>query len=220
MKTNSILTKKQKRNLIVLLVILLSLILFATTNVFAQETEWKLNSISWSTGETPLTSGNTFSAVMSKDNVTIIADYNDDLGEIIYFYSPEKSNRFSFGPSGGEFKNTFWAGPITQFVLLKRHLTILNWVGWSLGDPEDLEGKGEPSELKFCFAYHQATISAKGFDAYYANQIYQKNDMEHIFGLKKTFNLSERISLCGGLGYMLNAEKFLWSTGLNYNFKK
>jgi hypothetical protein len=60
-------------------------------------------------------------------------------------------------------------------------------------------------------------LNLKPVQFYYALLHYQKNEPEHIFGLKADLNLSEKISLSGGLGYMLNAEKYLWSTGFSYN---
>lgn len=194
--------------------ILLFALVISVSELNAQDsTGWNISSISFSTGETPLTSGNTFTGVFSKGKSTIIVDYNATLGELIYFYSPIK--QFSFGPSGGFVKNTPWVAPIAQLDLFKSHVKTLHWIGWSLGDPEK---GGTSKEVLFCFSYQQVSLLHKGVELYYANNIYQKNTSEHIFGVKETFKLNKKFSTFFGGGYMMNAKKFLWSTGLNYNY--
>jgi len=125
----------QKCKFFVMLLIALAM---ALASAFSQENEnWKLNSISIGSGETPLSSGLAVSAVISKEKSVFLCDYNSTLGEILYFYSPIK--QFSFGYSGGVFKSNmwvFWSGPIASLNLLNGHFTTLNWFGWSLGDPE------------------------------------------------------------------------------------
>jgi hypothetical protein len=176
-------------------------------------TAWKLNSVSISTGETPLLNGLAFSGVITKGKSTWIADYTSTLGEVIYLYAPKKW--IFFGPSVGFLKNTTWVGPIASLNLFKGYLTTLNWVGWSFGDPEIGNTSGE---IGFMFSYHQTNINWKSLQVYHVLLHYQKNPTENIFGIKETYELSDNISLFGGWGYMLDAEKHLWSTGLNYNF--
>lgn len=205
-----------KSILAVLILIVLAFLIPAIKSSAQDSVNWKLNSVSISSGETPLSSGLAFSAKISRGKSVVLCDYNSTLGEALYFYSPIK--QFSFGYSGGVFKSNiwvFWAGPIASFSLFDGHLTTLNWAGWSLGDPEM---EKTTSEIKFCFSYQQISLNWKFAEAYYALLHYQRCKPEHIFGTKFNFNLSEKISLCGGLGYMLNAEKYLWSTGLDYNF--
>jgi len=173
---------------------------------------WNLNSITFCTGETPLTSGNTFSGVFSKQKSTILVDYNATLGELIYLYSPIK--QMSFGPSGGFVKNTPWFAPILTFSLFKGMFKTLHWVGWSFGDPEE---KGTSEEILFCFSYHQISLLYAGFECSYANNVYQKNNPEDILCMKKTFELNNQFSTFFGTGYMFNTEKFLWSTGISFN---
>lgn len=109
----------------------------------------------------------------------------------------------------------FWSGPIASLNLFNGHLTTLHWAGWSLGDPEM---EKTTSEIKFCFSYQQVSLNWKFAEVYYALLHYQKCKPEHIFGIKGTFKLYDNFSLTGGLGYMLNKEKYLWSTGIVYNF--
>lgn len=177
------------------------------------KTNWNISSISLCTGETPLTSGLTFSGVVLKDKSSLILDLNNDLGEIIYFYTPIK--QISAGFSGGFLYNTPWFGPIASFNLLDGHITTLNWIGWSAGDPE----RGNTSEkIIFCFSYQQFNLNWKDFQAYYVLLHYQKNIPEHIFGMTGTLDFNEKVSLFGGVGYMYNEDKVLWSTGFKYNF--
>lgn len=195
--------------------ILIALLILGINFANAQDSlDWRFKSVSIVTGETSLTSGNTFSAVLSKSKSVIIVDYNATLGEIIYLYSPK--DWFSVGFSGGEVKNTPWFGPIVTLSILGGHIKTLHWPGWSFGDPEKWETTGK---VDFCFFYNQMSLSYKNFEGYYANLIYQRNRAEHIFGLKKDFAMSKNISMVFGGGYMLNARKYLWSTGLCYNFK-
>jgi hypothetical protein len=215
MKTTNSYQSLAGRNAGLISLVLVCIILLISGSVFSQKNDslWKFNSISLSSGETPLSSGLAISTVVSKGKSTFMCDYNSALGEILYFYSPVK--QFSIGYSGGVFKNTFWSGPIASLSLFKEHFTTLNWVGWSLGDPEKSK---TASELKFHFSYNQFNLNIKPFQVYYILLHYQKCFPEHIFGIKGTFKLYEKVSLSGGLGYMLKADKFLWSTGIDYNF--
>lgn len=196
-----------------LLIIVISLII--KLQIHAQKTDslgWRLNSLSFSTGETSLTKGNTLSGSFSKNKSILVFDFNDALGEAIYFYSLSKN--ISAGPTIGFLNNIIWFGPISNICLFKEHVGILSWVGWSFGNTE----KGNPdSEIEFCFSYHQIVLSGWKYKISYALQHYQKNCPEHIFELKKTINLNKNFSTSFGGGYMTKSEKFLWNLALNYN---
>lgn len=205
------------KNLILFLV-LVSMSIFNSLEIAAQEKNvsesWRFNSASFTTGVTSLTKGNTLSASFSKDRSLLVLDYNKELGEFLYFYSPIK--QISFGGSGGFFKNVPWFGPIASFNLVKGHIKTLHWIGWSLGDPEK---RNTSEEMLFCFSYQQISVNYNGFEAYYALQHYQDFPEEHIFGIKKDFQLNENFSVPASGGYMLNADNLIWSIGLSYNVK-
>ena len=167
-------------------------------------------------GETPLTKGITFTPIISKGKVTIIMDFNAEIGEIMVFYSPTKKGWISFGPSAGFYKNSPWIGPILSLNLFKGHFKTLNWVGWSFGDPEKSTTEKDPA---FLFSYQQFSVCGWNAEIYYVLQHYQYLIPEHIFGAKYNFNCFKHISISPGLGYMLHTEKFLWSLGFSYNFK-
>lgn len=197
--------------------LILGLSLLVVLSLSAQETKkenWKINSLSISTGETPLTKGITLTPEFSKGKSVLLMDFNAELGEAMYFYSPKKW--FAICPSVGFFKNTIWVGPIGSLNLFNGHIKTLNWVGYSAGNPEESSTK---SEANFLFSYQWITVAVKGIEVYYVLQHYQRC-LEHISGVKATFNLSHEIKLFGGLGYMFNAEKYLWSTGFVWNFSK
>src|SRR6056297_4004059 len=102
------------KQLTVLVLTLISMIVFNSLETIAQEKNvsesWKFNSASFTTGVTSLTKGNTLSASFSKNKSLLVLDYNKELGEFLYFYSPIK--QVSLGGSGGFFKNVPWFGPI------------------------------------------------------------------------------------------------------------
>jgi len=188
-----------------------------SSKTIAQETDnpgWEINSVSFHTGETPLTKGNTFAATFSKQNSVLILDYNKELGEALYFYSPVKN--VSVGGSGGVFRNTLWAGPIASLSFFDGHLNTLHWVGWSLGNPEM---KKTTKEILFCFAYNEISFSFNGFETYYALQKYQDFPYQHIVGGRKTISLNEKFSTFFSGSYVLNKDHFMWSVGMSYNFK-
>ncbi len=211
------------------LIFIISLVVFSTT-LFAQETSDSTTSVakksftqfsaSAHTGVGPLTKGNTFTLAFSGKKSYLSFGVNNALGEIIYLHSLNKN--FSVGFSGGYLNNTLWAGPIATTSWFGGHLNTLHWAGWSHGNTE--EGNTEIMPM-FCFSYQQASLNIYGFEALYANQIYQELPAEHIFNLKKTFKIKTR-KLPGDFtcffsgGYMLNSEKFLWSSGLSWAFTK
>jgi len=182
------------------------------TSVFSEK--YNLKSASFYTGESSLTKGNTLTLVFEKDKKSLTLDLNNDLGEVIYFYSPK--DWYSVGFSGGYVYNTPWFGPIGSLNLFKGHLTTLHWFGWSTGNPEERSTKLEAS---FCFSYQKASINIAGFQLSYANQIYQHNDPEHIFDIKKSFKINNYFSTFASGGYMLNSDKFLWSGGICLTLK-
>lgn len=188
------------------------LILTLSTKVkraHAQDSPISLN-FSGYTGTSSLTSGNTFSFVFTKNKSSLTFDLNDDLGELIYLYSPKEF--YSFGFSGGFLNNTLWFGPIGALSSFEGHLKVLIWEGWSHGDTE--EGNTEIMP-RFCFSFIQTSINFSGFDFSYANQIYQKNPMEHIFCIKKIFKIYKNVNIFASGGYMLYKEKFLYSGGVS-----
>ncbi|MFA5953713.1 MAG: hypothetical protein WC812_03910 [Candidatus Pacearchaeota archaeon] len=173
--------------------------------------KWKINSINFVAGETPLTKGITLSPVFSKGKSTIMIDLNQELGELMFFYSPKKW--CSIGPSVGFFKNTSWVGPIASLNIFNGHVTTLNWVGWSFGNPEAIGGGTTNSNVDFLFSFHQVSVNYFGVEGYYILQHYQKNFPGHIVGVKYTFALGDNFSLFGGYAYMFRADKSLWSAG-------
>jgi len=199
---------------IFLLIALLVSAFMLKVNAQKDSSNWKLSSVYFSTGETPLTVGNTFGFSVTKGSSVLLCDYNDDLGEVLYFYAPSKF--VSFGPTGGFFKNTPWFGPVLSFSLFNGHFTTLNWVGWSTGNPEK---ETTVAELPFCFSFQQATLTLAGFNFKYAVQNYQKNPTEQIVQIDRNFILNKNLNLSGGGGYMIRAEKFLWFMCISYNFK-
>jgi hypothetical protein len=194
----------------------------------SKDKKTKLKSGKIETGETPLTSGTTFYLEFLKGRSSYLIDINDGLGELLYFYTPEKINWLSFGYSGGVFRKCLWAGPIASISLdvFQGKLSTLHWMGWSLGDPE--EGS-TTKEILFCFNYHQVSYTFKSFSSYIVFQKYQKNKWEYIPGFKQvtyTFDFKDsmplnldKASLFLGGGYIINKEHFLWSFGVNFDFK-
>ena len=220
---------KTKKTVIigVILIILMGILINCTAQIapdsvsspVEEKTKWEVVSISIMTGETPLTKGLTFTPAISKGKWTIVADFNAELGEIMFFFSPTKKNWISFGPSAGFFKNSPWIGPILSFSLFKGHFKTLNWVGWGFGDPEKATTEIEPT---FLFSYHQFSLVSSwerfGAEAYYVLQHYQKNIPEHIVGAKIEVNCFPNLYVSPGLGYMIHAKKYLWSIALTYRF--
>jgi hypothetical protein len=203
------------------IILLVSLILMIvgsiamSANAQEENTGWRLYSQTLLTGETPLTKGMTSTSVFCKGKSCLVLDMNAELGEIMYLYSVTKW--FSVGPSIGFFKNTPWVGPVAEIKLFNSHFKTLNWFGWSFGNPEEETTKLKPKSL---FSYHQFSLVYNWVEGYYILQHYQENLPEHIVGTKVTFPIGENFSIFGGLGYMIRADKFLWSTGVTYNRKK
>jgi hypothetical protein len=192
--------------------LILVLIIFGTMSLNAQS-NWEMNSLSIFTGETPLTKGTTITGIFTKGKNTLVLDFNNKLGEVMYFHTPVK--QFSFGPSIGFYKNSPWLGPIFSFEFFKGKFKTLNWIGGSFGDPE----AGTTSEkFEFLFSYHQFSLVLKDIEIYYVLQHYQENMPEHIFGTKISHKISEQISLFSGLAFMERSKKYLWSMGLKYVF--
>ena len=195
------------KSLIVLFIISLSAI------SFSQE-DWVLNSISLQTGKTSLTKGMTISASFSKEDYSFIADFNADLGEIIAFHN--FSENFSLGLSGGFYKNVLWWGPIMTITLFDEHIKTLHWIGESFGNSEK---RVNQLQNEFMFSYQQISFCFLETEVSYAFQNYYQFRPEHIFSLKKTFDLNESTSFFGSGGYMKNEEDFLWSIGVFYKFE-
>ncbi len=204
---------------------LIALLMFFASSVFSQESiatgdtatnrksTWEGLSLTFLTGETSLTKGNTLTAVWRKGKSVLITDINNDLGEFMYLYYPKKW--FSIGPSAGFLYGRPYLGPIGTLELVKGNFSIktLDWFGWDFGNSVDT--------CSFLFSYHQITVGylfkQKVFsEVYYANQ-YFKREPEHIFGIKETFNLNNKWSVFGGWAYTLNANYHLWSCGVNLN---
>ena len=117
--------------------------------------------------------------------------------------------------SAGFLNNTPWVAPITSFNLFKGHITILNWVGASFGDPE--LGNTQ-KDFRFLFSFNQISINVKKSSIYYSNLIYMAEPTEHILGINHSFQLGDKISILSGVGYMCLADKILISTGIKYKF--
>lgn len=174
--------------------------------------KWKVNSLTFMTGETPLLKGNSLTVSFSKAKSDFVVDINSELGEFLHFYS---GKNFSPGYSAGFYKNFPWAGPVLTMQFFKGHFKTLNWVGWSFGNPEESTTETKPA---FLFSYHQFSLVYKWIEGYYTLQHYQKSLPEHLGGMKLTFSLNKNIFIFGGWGYMTRAEKHLWSMGLTYSF--
>jgi hypothetical protein len=215
---------------IMIIIILLSLLLTGLDSILAQEAKtsldkedkdtlttkkpsWEGLSLTFLTGETSLTKGNTFTGVWKRGKSVLIADINDELGEFMYLYYPKKW--FSIGPSVGFLWGRPYIGPIGTLELYKNNFSFktLDWFGWDFGNAIDT--------CSFLFSYHQLTLAYKIKDkvlpeVYYALQHF-KGEPEHLFGAKLTFNLNKTWSVFGGWGYMLKADYHLWSCGVNLN---
>lgn len=197
-------------------------VLFITTfcvNLFAQDStsvseDWDLNSVSLSTGESSLTKGLTLSAEVSKGDYSIVVDFNNDLGEVLAFQ--KLSDNVSTGLTFGFYKNVLWWAPIFTTSFFDGHLKTLHWAGYSFGDSEKKENKLQQT---FMFSYQQISICFFDTDLSYAFQNYYQLKPEHIFSIKKVFNLNENFSMSGSAGYMKHANEPLWSIGLTYKFE-
>ncbi|MFH1503356.1 MAG: hypothetical protein ABIE36_01740 [Candidatus Diapherotrites archaeon] len=182
-----------------------------------EKSTWEGLSLTFLTGETALTDGNTLMAVWKKGKSVLIADINDELGEFMYFYYPKKW--FSIGPSAGFLWGSPYIGPIGTIELYKNNFSFktLDWFGWNLGNSID--------ECSFLFSFHQFTFGYEfknkvALETYYILQHFQKNSPEHIPGIKLTFKLNNSWSVFGGGAYMVHKDYHLWSCGINFNLNK
>jgi hypothetical protein len=182
--------------------------------VSANAQGWRLNTVSAQTGKTPLSDGIDISATVSDSSGnSMLLDFSPVQGEMLFFHSVIKN--LSFGPTVGFFKNVAWIAPVASADFFDGHFTLLVWIGWSFGNPE--LGNTSP-KLRFCFNYEQATVNVGSYDFYYALLGYQKFLPENIFGINKSFSLTDHFAAYGGVGYMEQAEEFLWSSGIKYSF--
>ena len=193
---------------------LMALFVISLSAVSFSQEDWDLSSISLQTGKTSLTKGLTASVSFSKGNYSFIADFNPDLGEVIAFHN--FSENFSLGLSTGFYKNVIWWGPIIAITLFDGHIKTLHWMGESFGNSETGENK---LQNEFMFSFQQISFCFLETEVSYAFQNYYQSRPEHIFSLKKTFDLNERASFFGSGGYMENEEDFLWSMGVSYKFE-
>lgn len=175
---------------------------------------WEGLSITFLTGETSLTKGNTLSVAWKKGKSVLITDINDELGEFMYLYYPKKW--FSIGPSVGFLRGIPYFGPIGTLEWYKDNFSFktLDWFGWDFGN--------SINKCSFLFSYHQITLGYNFNnkflpEAYYVLQHFQKNLPEHLFGTKVTFGLNSTWSVFGGWAYMLREDYHLWSCGINFN---
>jgi len=195
-----------------LILSLIVLAILSTTSIFSQGLE--ISNLKFITGKTSLTTELTGTAVFSGENETLVLDINKDLGEAIYTF---KIGNFNIGPSGGFFnslKPVAWIAPYLEYCPTN-WLSILSWVGVSLGDPE----KGiEEYAPTFCFAYHQITISVGDFKGYYALSGYRLYLPEHVGGINYDLTLNEKFNFLLGVGYKFRDQKMLWKFGIDYSF--
>lgn len=190
---------------------LISLMTLMSSISFSQS-NWEMKSLSIQTGETSFTTGLSVNSILSKQNSTLILDFNSDLGEIIYLYSPV--SELSFGPSVGFFNNTLWGGPIAELSLFNKVLKNMVWFGWSFGDTE----KGSTSkDAMFCFAYQETSLNFKNTSVYYALMKYQKERTDPMYGIRQNFEINQKWLLNTSLGYIHLKRKPLYSIALTYN---
>ncbi len=203
-----------------LIIVFISIFVFAIS-VNAQETKdttktkewWDGLSATFVTGETALTDGNTLFLAWKKGKSVLMADFNAELGEFMYFYYPKPW--FSIGPSVGFLWGRPYAGPIGTIEFYKGNFKFntLNWFGWDFGNALN--------EFNFLFSFHQFnfgyTFKEKfSIEAYYVLQHFKKNVPEHIPGTKLTFILNETWSAFGGWAYMVHENYHLWSCGITF----
>ena len=180
----------------------------------SKKSNWEGLSITFLTGETSLTKGNTLTAVWKKEKSILVADINNDLGEFMYFYYPKKW--FSIGPSAGFLYGRPYIGPIGTIELCKGNFSFktLDWLGWDFGNAIDT--------CSFLFSFHQFTFGYEfnkkiTSEAYFALQHF-RGEPEQLFGVKETFRLNKNWSAFGGWGYMVKKDYHLWSCGINFSF--
>lgn len=175
------------------------------------QSNWEVKSLCIQTGETSFTSGLSFNSTLSKKNSTLVLDFNSDLGEIIYLYSP--INELSFGPSVGFFNNTLWYGPIAELNLFNKFFRNMLWVGWSFGDTE----KGNTSkDMLFCFSYWETSLNFKNTSIYYSLMKYQEEKTDQIYGIRQDFEINSKWLLNTSVGYIHFEKKPLYSIAITY----
>ncbi|PJE81364.1 hypothetical protein COU58_02690 [Candidatus Pacearchaeota archaeon CG10_big_fil_rev_8_21_14_0_10_32_42] len=191
---------------------LISLFVIFSLSCFAQDFE--INKITLSTGMTSLTKGLTLSVSFNQGENYLITEYNAELGQVLYLV--KLSDNFSFGPTAGFLKNVLWFAPIITASFFNDHVRTLHWAGWSFGNCESAENE---IHARYCFSFQSISILVENFEASYALQHYYYFQPEHIFSLKKEFNLNDKFMVFFSGGYMLMAEDPLWAIGGIYKFK-
>lgn len=201
-----------KRVILGILLLALFFLLFYAGKTNAQSVEFESASIS--TGRTPLTQGISVSTSFTKGENNLFLLFNNNLGMAIYTRPVTKW--LSVQGTGGIFLNVPWAGPSIALSLFEGKIQTTNWIGWSLGTPED---EIATPEVLFNFSYQEIKYVQPGWELTYLFQNYEDNRPIHLAGFTKKFPLGKKFILSAGVSYILPSEDILWSLEIKYKNK-
>ena len=196
-------------------ILILSVAILLSLNVFSQKDSVKVNSISFSSGQGALSSGPLLSADFSKGKDLI----NISLGErdIYVVYLKNIYKDFYSGPSLEFYHNIPTVGLMSSvnfFNSKTLSVSMLNWIGFSAGKPGY---KADFTNWQLLFFYQSLALNYQRLSLSSAVLWYES--WGYLFDLKYTQPLTENFSAFGSAGYNFYEDgNYLFSIGLKYNF--
>lgn len=186
--------------------------------VLAQEKkELKLNSLSLSSGEGPLSNGLFFEAYFSRGNDIL----NVSLGErdMYFIYLKGLGSRFNIGPSFEFYYNLPLLGIMATATPIKSEdfsLSTTTWTGISAGE---FGGKADLANWQYLFFWQSLDASYKNISATAAIMNFN-GTWGHLVDLKYRQRINDHWKLFGSSGYSWYEDgKALLKLGVIYEFK-
>ncbi|MFA7201881.1 MAG: hypothetical protein WC099_02720 [Candidatus Paceibacterota bacterium] len=194
-----------------------SMLLFALIVLFAgisnaQQDDYKLSSLTVSSGEGALSSGIFASATIQNTDTKFTLEVCSSFAQAIY---GKNYGDFFIAGSAGFNNNTPWVGPFISFSP-SSWISFTTWEGVSAGKDKHPNLKSF-EDIQFYFAYNNVKLNYSIFFLQYSVIHFQKDIPNNMPGGGISLPLG-KYNVFVGCEYSLRDEKPLYSAGLTVNF--